>query len=390
MRVLITGGTGFVGSHTVAAVSRAGHAVRLLARRPEKADAALAPLGASVQDIVSGDVLDPETVRTAAAGCDAMIHAAAIYSLDPRQAASVLATNARATEIVLDAAVRARLDPIVHVSSYVALLPSHDVLTPDSPVGAGGPAYPASKARSEQIARRHQSAGAPVVTTYPGAVTGPHDPYFGDTAFTLAMVLRNRAPFALPGSWAVADAGYVAAAHAAMLEPGRGPRRYLLGGHNTTWNDLYVLLRHLTGRRLPAVPTPGWAARASGRAMDALQPLTRTRLPFGHQGPWIITQCTGTDDTATRRELRIQPPPLEQTLADTIRWMVQARHLPASLAGHLPGTSPGGLSVHPRNSDKPRRGSAPNRRGAEGSPGPDHHKERRTCGGRHWAVPNVP
>jgi dihydroflavonol-4-reductase len=336
MRVLITGGTGFVGSHTVAAVVRSGHAVRLLVRRPERADVALAPLGISVQDIAGGDVLHPESVQAAVAGCDAVINAAAIYSLDPRKAASVLATNARATEIVLEAAVRAGLDPIVHVSSYVALLPSHDVLTPDSPVGAGGPAYPRSKARSELIARRHQSAGAPVVTSYPGAVAGPHDPYFGDTAFTLAMILRNRAPFAFPGRWAIADAHYVAGAHAAMLEPDRGPRRYLLGGHDTTWSDLYALLRHLTGRRLPAVPTPGWMARASGRAMDALQPLTTTRLPFGHQGPWITTRSAGTDDTATRRELGIEPPRLEQTLADTIRWMVQARHLPARLAGNLP------------------------------------------------------
>jgi nucleoside-diphosphate-sugar epimerase len=216
MRVLITGGTGFVGSHTVAAVSQAGHAVRLLVRRPDKANA---------------------------------------------------------TEIVLEAAVQARLDPIVHVSSYVALLPSQDVLTPDSPVGVGRPAYPASKALSEQIARRHQSAGAPVVTTYPGAVAGPYDPYFGDTAFTRAMILRNRTPFGLPGRWAVADVGYVADAHAAMLEPGRGPRRYLLGGHDTTWNDLYVLL----------------------------------------QEPWIVTHCAGTNDSVTHRELRIEPPPLEQT-----------------------------------------------------------------------------
>ena len=338
MRVLITGGTGFVGSHTVAAVARAGHTARLLVRQPERADAALAPLGISVEDIVSGDVLDPASVQEAVAGCDALINAAAVYSLDPRKAETALATNARATEIVLEAAEEARLDPIIHVSSYVALLPSHDVLTPNSPVGAGGPAYPRSKAQSELIARRHQSASMPAVTTYPGAVAGPHDPYFGDTAFTLAMILRGRIPFALPGGWAVADVHYVAAAHAAMLQPGRGPRRYLLGGHNTTWNDLYASLRHLTGRRLPTVPTPGWTARASGRAMDALQRLTRTRVPFGYQGPWIITRFAGTDDTTTRQELGIEPPPLEQTLADTICWMVQAQHLPARLAGDLIST----------------------------------------------------
>ena len=61
--VLITSGTGFVGSHTVAAVIRAGHTVRLLARRPERADVAPAPLGISVEDIDGGDALDPASVQ---------------------------------------------------------------------------------------------------------------------------------------------------------------------------------------------------------------------------------------------------------------------------------------------------------------------------------------
>jgi nucleoside-diphosphate-sugar epimerase len=106
---------------------------------------------------------------------------------------------------VLDAAAPAGLDPIIHVSSYVALLPTSAVLGVDSPVGEKGPAYPRSKAESELIARRHQAEGVPVVTTYPGAVMGPDDPYFGDSAFTIAMTLRNRVPFALAGGWPVAD-----------------------------------------------------------------------------------------------------------------------------------------------------------------------------------------
>jgi dihydroflavonol-4-reductase len=335
MRVLVTGGTGFVGSHTAAAVVRAGHDVRLLVRRPERVPHALAPLGIDAADTVTGDVLDPASVQAAVEGCDAIISAAAAYSLDPKKAKEVLATNARATEVVLEAAVGAALDPIVHVSSYVALLPSDTALGPDSPVGEGGPAYARSKAESELIARRHQGEGAPVVTSYPGAVVGSHDPYFGDSAFTLAMILRNRTPFALGGGWPIADVRYVAAAHAAMLESGLGPRRYVLGGHYTAWRDLYASLRRLTGRRLPALPTPGFLARGSGRAMDWLQRLTRARLPFGHQGAWIITRGAGTDDAATRRELGVKPPPLDQTLTDTIRWMVQAGHLPPKLAGDL-------------------------------------------------------
>jgi nucleoside-diphosphate-sugar epimerase len=335
MRVLITGGTGFVGSHTVGAVIRAGHDVKLLVRRPERVQAALAPLGVEEVDAVTGDVLDASSVRAAVEGCDALINAAAIFSLDPGQAENMLATNTRATEIVLEAAIGAGLDPIVHISSYVALLPSHDVLGPNSAVGVGAPAYPRSKAESELIARRHQAEGAPVVTTYPGAVAGPHDPYFGETDFTIAMMLRNRMPFAVPGGWPIADVRYVANGHAAMLEPGRGPRRYFLTGHWRTWKELYASLRRLTGRRLPTVPTPGFLARAGGRAMDGMQRLTRARPPFSHQGSWLVTQCRGADDAATREELGITPPRLEQTLADAIRWMVDSGHLPRRLAGDV-------------------------------------------------------
>jgi nucleoside-diphosphate-sugar epimerase len=340
MRVLVTGGTGFVGSHIAAAVVRAGHDVRLLVRRPERVPHALAPLGINEADTLTGDVLDPASVKAAVEGCDTIISAAAAYSLDPKKAEAVLATNARATEVVLEAAVEAGLDPIIHVSSYVALLPSDTALGPESPVGERGPAYARSKAESELIARRHQAEGAPVVTTYPGAVVGPNDPYFGDSAFTLAMILRNRTPFALAGGWPIADIGYVADAHAAMVEPGRGPRRYPLGGHYTPWRDLYASLRRLTGRRLPALPTPGFLARGSGRAMDGLQRVIPVRLPFGHQGAWIITRGARTDDAATRRELGVEPPPLDQTLAETIRWMVQAGRLPPRLAGDLAATSP--------------------------------------------------
>ena len=335
MRVLITGGTGFVGSHSVAAVVSAGHKVRLLVRRPERVASAFAPFGIDVTDVVAGDVLDPGAVRSALAGCDAVINAAAVYTLDPRKAWQALSTNARAAEIVLDAAVSARLDPVIHVSSYVALLPSRAVLGPDSPVGSGGSAYPASKAASEVVARRHQATGAPVVTTYPGIAIGPNDPYFGDSDFALAMILRNRTPFSPSGGWPIADVRYIAEAHTKMLQPGRGPRRYLLTGHYKTSPELFTSLRSVTGRRLPAIPTPSVLARTTARAMDGVQRLTRTRCPFAYQGAWSITGCAGTDDSRTRQELGVMPPPLEQTLTDAIIWMVQAGHLSARHAGDL-------------------------------------------------------
>ena len=82
MKVLITGGTGFVGSHAVAAIAGSGHELRLLVRRPEQVAVSLDPLGVEVFDVVAGDVLDESVVASAVLGCDAVVHAAAVFSLD--------------------------------------------------------------------------------------------------------------------------------------------------------------------------------------------------------------------------------------------------------------------------------------------------------------------
>jgi dihydroflavonol-4-reductase len=136
MRVLVTGGTGFVGSHTVAALVEGGHEVRLLVRARQRVAAALAPLGLQAADLDTtvGDVTDPAAIDQAVRGCEAVVHAGSVYSLDSRDAGRIRQVNVRGTDLVLGAAHRAGLDPIVYVSSIVAMLPSGGrTLTPDSP-----------------------------------------------------------------------------------------------------------------------------------------------------------------------------------------------------------------------------------------------------------------
>ena len=181
MKVLVTGGTGFVGSHSVAALLSQGHQVRLLVRSPDQVARSLSPLGAADVESVLGHVTAPQSVKEAMTGCDAVLHAAAVYSIDPRAASRIRETNVRAAENVLGTVVRRGLDPVVHVSSYVALLPPQGaVLTPDSPVKRPRGTYSRSKAESERIARGYQEQGAPVVIVYPGGVIGPDDPYLGE------------------------------------------------------------------------------------------------------------------------------------------------------------------------------------------------------------------
>ncbi len=277
MRVLVTGGTGFVGSHTVAALVEGGHEVRLLVRARQRVAAALAPLGLQAADLDTtvGDVTDPAAIDQAVRGCEALVHAGSVYSLDSRDAGRIRQANVRGTDLVLGAAHRAGLDPIVYVSSIVAMLPSGGrTLTPDSPTGHPPGPYLGSKAEAERVARRYQEAGAPVVITYPATVLGPHDPHLGDQLRRLRNLLKGGIPIAPSGGYGIVDVRDVAKVHAAVLEPGRGPRRYLAGGTFVGFADVVARVGAVTGRRLRAVTVPAGillpaclpACRAGGRS----------------------------------------------------------------------------------------------------------------------------
>src|SRR3954471_19184153 len=115
MRVLVTGGTGYVGSHTVAALTRAGHEVTVLARSPDRVAPALEPLGVAPGSVGTavGDVTDAAAVERAMDGQEAILHGASVFSMDARKAAEMNAVNVAGTELVLGTAERLGLDPIV-------------------------------------------------------------------------------------------------------------------------------------------------------------------------------------------------------------------------------------------------------------------------------------
>ena len=329
MRVAVTGGTGFVGAHSVRALIEAGHAVRLLVRAPERIAPALDPLGVGRVDHIVGDVTDQVAVRRALEGCDAVLHAASVYALSRRRASEIRSVNARATEVVLGVAEALELDPIVHVSSYVALLPppANGIVTADAPVGHPAGPYARSKAASESIARELQQRGAPVTITQPGSVWGPHDPHMGETARIAMMILRGRMPVALPGTLAVVDVRDVAEVHAAVMQRGQGPRRFLVVAADVPFGDLIEMVRRVTGRRLPAVNVPKALAH---RAIGA-----RRRVPGDLEGPWYVMQGAKHDSSATEAALAVPLRPAEESVADTIRWLHATGKIDDRRAGRI-------------------------------------------------------
>jgi nucleoside-diphosphate-sugar epimerase len=335
--VLVTGGTGYVGSHAIAALTRAGHRVRVLARSPERIPAALGPLGVDGVEATMGDVTEPAAVEDALQGCDAVLHAASVFSLDARRADEMASVNVRGTDIVLGTAHRLGLDPIVYVSSEVALLPpaEGEVLTPDSPVQRPPGPYCRSKADAELVARKFQALGAPVVSVLPAGVWGPHDPHLGEGVTMAANVLRNRYPVVMPGGMHIVDVRDVAAVLAAVLQPGRGPRSYLVAGHYVTMPDIIRALGDVSGRRLRFVTFPAWFLAGFGRMADLVQRRLRTRLPWSGESIWIMNCDARCDDAKTRDELRLEPRPLRETFVDTVQWLVEVGHLAAREAGRL-------------------------------------------------------
>ena len=337
MLVLVTGGTGYVGSHSVAALVRAGHRIRVLARSPEKVPAALGPLGVGGVETAIGDVTDPAAVERALGGCDAVVHAASVFSLDPRKADEMNSVNVRGTEVVLGTAHRLGLDPIVYVSSEVALLPpaGGEVLTPDSPVKRPPSAYCRSKADAEVVARRFQALGAPVVSVMPAGAWGPHDPHLGEGVTLAANVLRRRYPIVPPRGMHIVDVRDVAAVIAAVMEPGPGPRSYLVTGSYLTMPDIIRTLGDLSGRRIRFLTFPAWFLSAFGRTADIAQRLLRTRLPWSGESIWILNCDARCDDSKTREELQLEPRLLRETFADTVHWLAEAGHLTPREAGRL-------------------------------------------------------
>jgi dihydroflavonol-4-reductase len=337
MRVMVTGGTGFVGAHSTRALLDAGHEVRLLVRDPARIDAALRPLGVEDRpEFVVGDMLDTGAVREAVDGCSAVLHCAAVVALDRRRAADVLDANPRGVRTVVEAALEAGVDPIVHVSSTSALFrPGLDRLHTDLPPAQVANAYGRSKATAETWVRERQAEGAPITVTYPAGVVGPPaGPAFGEWAEGIVSHLRLGLSPVRSAAVSIIDVRDLGLVHAAALTPGCGPRRFLCGGHFLTMAQLGEVYRRLTGRRFPVVPVPGAALRASGRVVDVALRVLPVDSVITAEAMTVLTQWVPTEDRGLE-ELGVHLRPVEQTLADAIRGLHAAGRLTDRQVGRL-------------------------------------------------------
>lgn len=334
MKVMITGGTGFIGYHSATALLEAGHEVCLLIRSEDKMRGLF---GDAVQDFVVGDVTDEQKVIQALEGCDGVIHTAAMVSIDKRDAQRLYDTNVGGTRLVIDNAVRMKIPNIIHVSSVTALFdPTAEKLDEHSPPGTAENAYGKSKVDCEIYVRALQESGAPIHITYPGSVIGPDDPALTEPHQGLITYLGNVLPV-LPSGNQWVDVRDIAIAHQRLLEGDYPAGRYTLGGHYVPWRTLVDTLGELTGRHARTIAIPGGLMRGIGRLVDLTNTLRKKPIdmPITHEAMVYATGWVIMDDSKAESELGLVFRPLEDSLVDAIRALVKAGHVSAGQAGDI-------------------------------------------------------
>jgi nucleoside-diphosphate-sugar epimerase len=332
VKVFVTGGTGFIGTHTCRALLDAGHTIKLFVRNKKKAKMLF---GNSIRSIVVGDIASASDVKKAIQGCDAVIHMAAMVSTSKDDAERVYQTNLAAAENVLGQAVDAGCKKIIHVSSITAIYnPKAKTLNHKSPLGVAKNAYGRSKVECEKYARGLQDRGAPLHITYPASVIGPDDPGLTEPHEGLIANLIGLG-LDMPSGNQYVDVRDVALAHVALLTKRLPPGRYPLGGHYVTWKDLYATLKRLTGRNLVMLPVSGLSMRLLGRTLDAIKPLIDSRTPISHEAMVYATNWVKLENSKTEKDLGISFRPFEQSLVEAIRWLEQENYITRAQAGHL-------------------------------------------------------
>jgi dihydroflavonol-4-reductase len=310
---LVTGATGFVGSHVARALVARGDDVRVTVRPTSNLDA-LADLAVST---TVAELTDRRAVRRALRGVDRVFHVAGSTNLRA-SADALFAANVEATRVVLEEALRAGVERVVHTSSTAAVGPAPPGGTADERQlwrGGLGIPYVDAKHEAEVEALRIAARGLPVVVVCPAYVLGTGDRGRSSTELVRRFMLR-RIPAYVEGAINVVDVEDVAAGIVLADERGVPGERYILGNRNYTWDRLFADLARLSGIEAPAMRLPVPAALALAETLGRLPgPTPVTPVEIRSAAHWWTYRST-----KARRELGWSTRPHEETVEATVAW----------------------------------------------------------------------
>ena len=288
MNIFLTGATGFVGHHVAKALAAEGAQLRLLVRKTSN----LANLEGIAGETHVGDLSEPESLRPALAGCDAVVHVAADYRLwipDPK---AMYRANVDGTRELLRMAREAGVPRVVYTSSVATMHFRTDgvVINEDTPVSLADMVghYKRSKFLAEHEALRAAAQGQSVVILNPTSPIGTNDSKPTPTGRIFVDFLNGKFPAYMDTGLNLVDVAEVARTHVAALTVGQPGKRYILGGENLTLKQILDKMSEITGIPSPTMKIP-FAVAAT----------------YAFFEEWITGRIRGREPRATLEEVRM-------------------------------------------------------------------------------------
>jgi dihydroflavonol-4-reductase len=320
MTTLVTGATGFVGSHVARQLVAAGDAVRVLVR----ASSNLAVLENLQVEPVEGDLRDGASLERALRGVRRVYHVAADYRLWTPKPAEIYESNVEGTRRLLAAAHRAGVERIVYTSTVATIaVPRHGALPNEGTQATVAEMighYKRSKFLAEQVAVEAARGGVPVVIVNPTAPVGPGDWKPTPTGRIILDFLQGKMPAYVDTGLNVAAVEDVAAGHLLAAEKGRIGERYILGARNMTLKQILDALAAITGRPAPRVRLPHAIALVAGYADEFYSRLTGREPQIPVEGVKMSRHKMFVESDKATRELGYKPGKVEAALERAVRW----------------------------------------------------------------------
>ncbi len=330
MKVFLTGATGFVGSHVAREYAAAGAELRLLTRRTSS----LAGIEGLRAETVVGDLMQPEALRSAIAGCDAVVHVAADYRLWVPDPAAMYRANVEGTRVLLQLARECNVPRVVYTSSVATMGFKKDgtVVDEETPVSLADMVghYKRSKFMAEEVALAAARAGQQVMVLNPTTPIGAMDAKPTPTGRIVVDFLNRNFPAYVETGLNLVDVAEVARMHRVALERGRLGERYILGGENLTLKQILDRMAALTG-----LPSP------------TMKVANSVAMTFAFFDEWITGRIRGKEPRATVeavrmgqkmmfassakavKELGFNVLPVDDALRNAMEWFVANGYAPA-------------------------------------------------------------
>lgn len=326
MKTLVTGATGFLGSHVVRQLIDEGHSVRIL-RRPASRMELLS--GLHYEEAI-GDVTHRDAVFQAVEGCDGVFHVAGLLSFWWKANKGLYDVNVRGTRNIVDACLTKGVKRLIHTSSIVTLgtAPAGEVTT-EATVYNGHQydiPYFDTKYRGELEVQKAVDRGLDAVIINPGTIIGPGDinMNFGRLIYLMA---KGGVPFYTAGSTTFCDVEDVARGHVLALDKGRAGERYIMGGQNVDWKTLLEVIADVVGVAAPRQQVPAWVLHAYAYGKSVLSLLSgKEPHPSPAMARAILIESKFSSDKAIK-ELGYQVTPLKKTIQKTHEWYLNHGYL---------------------------------------------------------------